>query len=458
MVEGRQVETVIATRMDRLSRGASETVRLSELFAEPGAPRLQLLDEPELDLTSVGGRMAMRMLGIVAAGEVERLRERSAHGKAHRKAAGRVDVAPLGLKVNALGKLEPDTAPWLCTLPDRREWSRADAVRELVGQVEAATQYAGWRWFFDTLGVDLTRAGVTRLVLNPALRGARVAGRQKNGAQASWSTVEEGLGGEPLIEPARHLALEARMRGQRARNESQDTRRTHPLTGKLVCGHCGRNLGRKLMVCGKGEKRGRYNCLNPACSWAVPGERRNSVTESIAMDAALAELYRQAPAIAAVLKGQADAARQSVTSSGEVLELQQRRQALLRLQADGALGMEAALQAVDRQLADLTAATLAATGDAGLDVLRRDTWRAGMHRMRQVYLSGSRAEIEGRLGPLPDGALEDHTTGSLVARFAAGAEHWLEPHQREYAMRWLGRFVRQIRVEAKVVAAVELNL
>ena len=456
-IEARQVGTVIATRLDRLSRGASETVRLSEVFAVEGAPLLVLLDEPEMDLQSVSGRMAFRMIGVIAAGEAERIRERGLAGKRHRKAAGKVDVAPLGQVVNSAGQLAVDERPWLCTVADRQEWSRASAVRELFAEVERGTQYSGWRWMWQTLGVDLTRAGITRLVLNPALRGARVAGRSKNGAQAEWLSVEEGVGGEALIEPERHRAVADRLRGERARNESRDTRRAHPLTSKVLCGHCGRRMQRKAMrSTGPSNGSGLLYCANPACSWAVAGTRRNSVSERRAMAAVLEAMGQAAPQIADLLENRAVASGQAAASSGEMRLLQERRSQLLALAADGALGMEAALAAVDRQIADLSAAALASSGDRSLDELRR-SMRSGVAEL--VASVAGASEMVSQMHYIFGKEVEsDPTLQMLLVLFVAGPEVWLAPQHKELAMAWCGRLVRQVLVNEKEVTSVELNL
>ena len=80
-VQAGECDAVVATRWDRLSRSASETCRLVDIFAADGAPQLVLLDDP-MDLSTIGGRMQLRLMGVIAQGEVERIRERSAAGKA----------------------------------------------------------------------------------------------------------------------------------------------------------------------------------------------------------------------------------------------------------------------------------------------------------------------------------------------------------------------------------------
>ena len=458
MVEARQVGRVVATRLDRLSRGASETVRLSEVFSEDGAPQLQLLDDPGLDLTTVGGRMQMRMIGVVCAGEVERTSERSAAGKAHRAAKGWIDTAPLGQRVIA-GKLENDDRPWLSTLDDQKEWSRADAVRALFDEVESGTQFSGWKFFWERFCIDLSRAGVARLILNPALRGARVGGRIKNGSQHSWTKVAEGEGGKALIDPDRHRALEARLRGERARNVSRDTRRAHALTSKVFCGHCGRRLARKNMT-GRAAGKGNFGCVNPHCGWAIAGKRRNSCSEHRLMEAVLKELAANAEGVATALQGSKEAKAATALNTAEAAKLQQRRSTLLEMQAEGGAGLEPALAAIDRQLSDLSAAAVAAAGgDDDLAALRRDLYDGlpEIPRDRKVlaHLWGDGPKFTAYIRSLfelgtdfwlyykPDGFIFENITPDAV---------------KDVSMRWIGRFVRRVEVTEKEISSIELNL
>lgn len=459
LVETRQVSRVVATRWDRLSRSASETCRLVDVFAADGAPELLLLDDP-MDLSSIGGRLQLRLLGAVAEAELERIRERSAAGKAHRRARGMSDVAPLGLQVGGDGKLRIDRRPWLCTLADRKVWSRSEVVEGLFDRFEEARQYAAWKWLWDRFGLDYDRTGIARTLLNPAYRGARVGKRSKSGMQTSWASVEEGMGGEALIDADRHRAIVARVRGELARNErSHDTRRSRPLVGKVFCDHCGKRSEKKWLAAYAG-KRSVFACTHRDCPWSIPGKRRNSISELRATQAVLDAMSEHAEEIAKVLRGD-DAARADTASNTREMEvLVNRRQTLLAMQADGAAGLDQAIAAVDRQMADLAEANLAGLdGDAELTLLRRD-------------LYGGLPELPG------DQQLLAHLWGQgeglgdyLRLLFSLGPEFWLDhkpdPHVFEVsdpeaakaiAMRWFGRFVRRIVIREKEIVSVELNL
>ena len=273
-VKAGTVEKVIATRWDRLTRGAAETCKLVDVFSADGAPQLELLDD-DLNLSTIGGRLQLRMLGAMAQAEVERI-ERSEAGKAHRKAMGLVDVAPFGMK-QVGGRLEPDREPFLSVLADRSTRSRADLLLEMFAILEdKLSHHAAWRHLGETYGVWRDRAGIQRLLINPALRGARVGKRCKTLAIATWADVVEGAGGEPLVDPERHRALDHRIRGMQARRSTPDKRRQHVLSGKVLCGHCGRKMGRYVRPGRNAPGTAAYRCLNEECNWRLAGQRRTA--------------------------------------------------------------------------------------------------------------------------------------------------------------------------------------
>ena len=347
-----EISKVICTRWDRLTRGAAETCKLVDLFSADDAPELHLLDDP-IDLSTIGGKLQLRILGAVAEAEVERTSERVGWGKAKRKAKGEIDVAPMGLK-QVDGKLVVDRKPFLSLLSDKQERSKADLVLEMIDQLESSFSFqTPWRYLGEKYGLWAHRTMVQRLLLNPALRGAKVGGRCKNLAIATWADVEEGAGGEALIDPARHQRLEAIIRGQQARRSTPDKRRHHVLSGKVVCGHCGRKMGRTVVTRGSG----RYSCMNEDCSWRIAGERRNAIPEHKLFTAVFQAFADQADELAALEEKQANHADEMVAERPEVLKLQAKRQNYLQLMADGdAPELQTVINGLDQQIAALVEA------------------------------------------------------------------------------------------------------
>ena len=381
-VKAGDVSKVVATRWDRLTRGATETCRLVDVFTADGAPDLVLLDDP-MDLSSVGGRLQLRLLGAVAQAEVERISERAAAGKAHRKAKGLVDKAPFGMKQIA-GKIEPDNDPFFSVLKDRREVSRGELVLEMIDKLEENISFvAPWRHIGEKYGIWKDRVMIQRLLINPALRGAKVGKRCKNLSIATWADVEEGAGGTPLVDPERHLQLEARIRGAQARRSSPDKRRQHVLSGKVICGHCGRKMGRAMRPGRNAPGNPAYRCLNEDCNWRKPGVRRNSISEKYLFTAIFQAMHDQADALAALEEKQAKQQDQASLDQPEVQKLQTKRQKYLKLMADGdAPELQGAVTALDQQIAALM--------EAGMD------WgKYGMPNLQRIRMEASQ-----RLGNL----------------------------------------------------------
>lgn len=466
-VEGRQVARVIATRLDRLSRTASETVRLAEVFGRADAPALQLLDDP-VDLSTIGGRLQLQLLGVVAAAEVDRLRERSIHGKRHRAALGRPDVTPFGLRTDEDGRLQADGAPFLCTIEERREWSRAEIGRELFGHLDGGgTDYSGWVLLREQWDLRWHRTAITRWASNPALRGAFVQGRVKNGAQGEWAAVREGAG-EALIEPDRHRQYAARVRARRLKNDrSHDTRRKHTLTGHVFCVHCGQLMGRAVY---SGVKP-KFRCIEPGCPYRIPGERQNTVYESETMKAVLDRLRGSVDRIAHVVEGESTAAGQRSAQDAELTQLEAEREHLA-LEAGNKPWLAAALPQLEQRIADrrLLLEAQASRPDEALVQLRAAFYglaAASDPRLQQladaaIMWRDMEPDEAARLA-LEQERIDDDVEGSPVRRgldavLALPAEQWLHVGFRPLATLLVDRFVRRVEAAEKKVAAVELNL
>ena len=352
-IEEGTVSKVICVRWDRLTRGATETCRLVDVFTADGAPELLLLDDP-MDLSSIGGRLQLRLLGAVAQAEVERLRERSAAGKAFRKAQGKSDTAPFGMRLLD-GKLEPDRREFICSLDDRRIRSRADLVLEAFDLLEQKqTSYAPWTHLGEVHGVWLNRTGISRLLHNPALRGARVGRRDKN--RSSWASVEEGLGGTPLIDPERHRRVIATLEAKGAQRNKPDRRRKHVLGGKVVCGHCAERKRRLMDRSIHSKYSPRYRCNSPECSYRIKGQRQNSMLEHKLFPEIFKAIADQADRIAIREEESARRLQEGAKDDAQIRALQDKRQMYLRLLADGD-PVQSVIDGLDSQIAALLSAS-----------------------------------------------------------------------------------------------------
>ena len=78
------VDVVIVTRLDRLSRSSAHGAELLRYFGLDSSPNLIALDD-SLDLSTPGGRFMARLLISWAEAESDRLAERTRHGHAYRR-------------------------------------------------------------------------------------------------------------------------------------------------------------------------------------------------------------------------------------------------------------------------------------------------------------------------------------------------------------------------------------
>ncbi|WP_413746920.1 recombinase family protein [Synechococcus sp. MIT S9507] len=461
LIESRSIDRVVATRWDRISRNSTETCRMVDVFDADGAPELLLLDDDH-DLSTIGGRAQLRMLGVFAQMEAERIRERSAHGKAHRKAQGWIDVAPFGLRVVS-GKIEIDSEPFLTELQARADWlesigqapesdrtapalSKSELLLEAFAQAEIkGSMYSAWTCLGNKYGLWFERTGMHRLLLNPAFRGARVGKRHKN--QAIWADVVEGAGGAALIDPERHLKFEAFIRGQMARRTTPDERQKHLLAGRAYCDHCGKKLTRGVIT---RSPHGRYYCRNKECSYLRPGERRNSVMEPVLLHALFCYIADNAEKIAEASERQASRADERAASSPEVQRLQAKRQRYLVLLAEGD-PVKTVIDELDRNIADVLQA---GPGDSGSH-LQRMRERA----IQDHYIAESLADPDGGSVVAP---ADEKVLASSIHRTYRDLAHLVKTDGEDAVSEriWdeLRELVREVWLKNRELERVVLNL
>jgi DNA invertase Pin-like site-specific DNA recombinase len=233
-----QVSEVVALRMDRLSRSWTAIGEVIDLFSQPDAPRLTLLDEPSMDLNSIGGRTVAGVLASVAAGERERIVARSTAGMRKRHAVGKRHKLAFGLMADPEGYPILDRRPWLSTISDKRTWSRAEVAQHLWAAWETApTRYSAKRTAAESFGLASFQGGSASVwACNPSLRGALTGGKRDR--YGGYPSVQENAF-EPLVSPQRHLAAVATFLRERSTNTTKRTDKATPLSGKVICAACG---------------------------------------------------------------------------------------------------------------------------------------------------------------------------------------------------------------------------
>lgn len=166
-----KVSTLWVTRLDRLARHLPTLRQIIDTIQAHDV-RLVALDEA-IDLSTAAGKLQANLLGAFAESYSDSLSERISHGKAYARQKLRVSHAPLGYRKNHAAHLEPDRAPWFCTM-DGQEWSRWDLARWFVEQYLALRAFGtvarsqlpifGFKHFDNS-------SGVRRYLRSPVLRG-----------------------------------------------------------------------------------------------------------------------------------------------------------------------------------------------------------------------------------------------------------------------------------------------
>lgn len=236
-----EVDRVICTRLDRLTRSMAHGAKLLTYFSAPDTPSLLALDD-SLDLATIGGRLVARMLINLGQAESERISERVSHGRAfqRKQLIPLGPAAPYGFRFNAERsnyELDPETAPYALALVEQ-----FIAERQLRPLVRLAQTMPGCPW--------KSTAGCKSWLLNPSLAGYRVYGHDERYRDAEGllkrrrrpaGVYEEiyARSHPALITELQHAQVHAIFAEQR--NRQRSGLREHyvrELTGLVVCSHC----------------------------------------------------------------------------------------------------------------------------------------------------------------------------------------------------------------------------
>ena len=361
-----QLDRVICTRLDRLSRSMAHGAELLSYFSADDTPSLLALDDA-LDLATIGGRLVARMLINLGQAESERLSERIRHGRAYQRKQliPLGPKAPYGYRFNAERsnyELDPVTAPIARGLV--AQFIGNGLLRPLLRQAQELTP-CPWS----------SVAGMRSWLMNPTLAGYRVYGHDVSYRDESGRMRKRRLKAgeylevianahEPLISAVDHAKVQALIDEHSNRKSSGLLKGyVRELTKLVVCSHCGHFMSYQHHV--------RLGPIYMRCSYfPCVSERRNRIKVQTVKDAIWQKLkgHRQQLvaheiAVSGIEAGQLD---EAVALEQEIRALEQRRdpdftEAILRkrmklqtmLQMQGhRLDVELVPQDIDRALKD----------------------------------------------------------------------------------------------------------
>ena len=319
-----ELDRVICTRLDRLSRSMAHGAELLSYFSADDTPSLLALDD-SLDLATIGGRLVARMLINLGQAESERLSERVRHGRAFQ----RKQLIPLGPKAPYGYRFNADRTNY------ELDPATAEAARSLVQQflthgqlrplLREAQAMPGETWG--------SAAGLRSWLMNPTLAGYRVYGhdetyRDKDGRlktrRLKPGDYKEMIAEahEPLISALDFAKVQAMLQ-ERTKRASCGLIKGYvrELTGLVRCSHCGRHMSYQHHV--------RLGPIYLRCTYfRCPGEKRNRIKVQVVKDAIWQKLQaHKEPLLAYVIaqagmfRGQVD---EAVRLDAEIRELEAR--------------------------------------------------------------------------------------------------------------------------------------
>jgi DNA invertase Pin-like site-specific DNA recombinase len=128
-IEKGEVTELVITRMDRLIRNLLKQLNLISLF-EDKKIKLTVLDQ-HVDLTTASGKLTTNILGAFSQNYSDDLSERIKHGFSYQRKIKKVNRISFGYKIVDT-KIELDLDSFVCTIADKKEYSRYDIARLII--------------------------------------------------------------------------------------------------------------------------------------------------------------------------------------------------------------------------------------------------------------------------------------------------------------------------------------
>ena len=287
--QGGLLNTVVCTRLDRMSRSTVHGGKLLRLFNQDSWPNLICLDQ-SIDLSSAMGRFYANLLMGMAQMESELIGERVHHGQmyARKQLKPQSGKPPYGYRYTEQKlnyELDADTSP---------------KARQIIEHfLESASLRDTFDYQYEHCDQAFrSREGLRRWLMNPALAGHRVYGtfKWKLDIDGNKSRLLNKPGEVEEIHPHAHPALVSHeeqvqihqvMQSLRVRASTpMRTRRTRVLTGLVFSGHCG-----GLMHYHQPRKLGPtyLRCTHEVC----PVRPHKVITEERVLDVVLQRLWEK---------------------------------------------------------------------------------------------------------------------------------------------------------------------
>jgi DNA invertase Pin-like site-specific DNA recombinase len=265
-VQAKQVDVLIATKLDRLWRNTRDALNALESLKKAGVAFIIL--DMHLDATTPFGEAMFTMLATFARLEATQAGERVQAVNRRIVAQGRHvggHTPPLGYKRDPVTKqlsIDPETAPLIRLIFELYLSDQTSGAYQIARQFNDQGQLSPTGRLWDQLNI-------LRILRNPVYVGEVVYGN--NGPKHKRWLSDEGRiratgTHEALIDRATWEAVQSKMR--RRRTAGRDTSPKRLLSGLLYCEDCqarmysswGGSPSQALFECGSMKKGGRQAC------------------------------------------------------------------------------------------------------------------------------------------------------------------------------------------------------
>ncbi len=269
LVNAREVDVVLVCKLDRLTRSITARAELYEAFTAPDAPVLKALDDG-IDLSTASGRQMFDLMGALATGERERIKERINDGLNARRALGLyVGQTPWGFRLTRTGcgvEIDPQLKP------------QVEAVLKVMDQEPTLTASA--KLIEKELGVIKSRS-VWRTWLNsPTLCGSLPHGSKDHGvAHRQYKFITPGAFTSYLTPTEQKQLINKFANAKRGpRSHAPE----HPTRSRVFCGSCGKPMQRR---CNTKKQLRWVVCSNIFCEMTRKSVGINDSTHALVLAA-----------------------------------------------------------------------------------------------------------------------------------------------------------------------------
>lgn len=256
-----QVDTVLATRLDRLGRDAAESDAFIALCDQHGTC-CRCLDEGVVSMATPEALLLTRLKGSLNQGESMRIRQRVNSAIAEGRKRGKPMRKPCWGYRLSRDRLRLEIDP----ISGPRALAFIEHLRCCSWQINTALQTAA-----EPPQIR-TRMGVRVWLMNPTLRGGVPYGKLRGGGHQSvlWNQHP------PLLSTSDYRDAMAQLERNRKLWGNNLQRPLRALTGLCRCGHCGERM-RYIPR----RRRPALACFNSPCSRPYTGSDEQLVLEQL---------------------------------------------------------------------------------------------------------------------------------------------------------------------------------